>query len=173
MRAKPLSSDDFRKALAQFATGITVVTARSPDAAPIGMTVNSFASVSLVPPLVLWSLALSSANFEAFRDAERQLIHVLAADQLDIAQRFAARGNDKFDFNGWRDGPSRLPLIDGCVAWLECRSSAQYVEGDHVILIGRVEQLRVNGGTPLIFHGGRYVTDLAEAPLPAALQQRS
>jgi flavin reductase (DIM6/NTAB) family NADH-FMN oxidoreductase RutF len=154
-------------------TGITVITTRTPDGTLAGITVNSFNSVSLDPPLVLWSLGLNATAFDAFRHCERFLVNVLSAGQLDLAQRFATRGKDKFAATQWRPTEIGLPRLDGCVAWFECASRSQYEEGDHVILVGRVESFETAPGVPLIFHDGRYLTDLSEAPLPAALRRRS
>jgi flavin reductase (DIM6/NTAB) family NADH-FMN oxidoreductase RutF len=169
MQAKADPSADFRRALAQFATGITVVTTIAPDGTPVGLTANSFSSVSLEPPLVLWSLSLKSQSLAVFRACQRYLIHVLAADQLDVAQRFATRGADRFGPTAWCPTDDGLPRLEGCVAWFECGNRSQYEEGDHVIMVGRVEAFQVPGGAPLIFHGSRYVADLTEAPLPKAL----
>lgn len=173
MQAKAHSSDAFRRALSQFVTGITVVTTRTSAGEPAGLTVNSFNSVSLEPPLVLWSIALSATAFDAFHHCERYLVNVLAADQLDVAKRFAARAGDKFAATRWTPTESGLPRLDGCVAWFECASRSRYQEGDHVILVGRVESFETARGTPLIFHDSRYVTNLSEAPLPPALRRRS
>ena len=173
MPAQTRSSDAFRRALAQFATGITVVTTCTPEGEPAGITVNSFNSVSLEPPLVLWSLALKARSHATFRHCARYLVNVLAADQLELARRFAARSGDKFAAARWSPTDSSLPRLDGCVAWFECANRSQYEEGDHVILVGRVESFETARRTPLIFHDGRYVTDLAEAPLPPALRRRS
>lgn len=158
-----------RQALAQFATGVTVVTTRAPDGTPVGLTANSFASVSLDPPLALWSLGRNSSNFAAFRAAAGFRIHVLAADQLEIAKRFASRGVDKFNVGRWTLPADGAPQLDGCVAWFDCTMRSQHDEGDHVIFVGRIDALATPGGRPLIFHDGRYVTDLSEAPLPAAI----
>lgn len=160
---------DLRRALAQFATGVTIVTTRAVDGTPVGMTANSFASVSLDPPLVLWSLSRSAASFEAFRSARGFRVHVLAADQLDLAKRFATRGADKFALGSWQHLAGQPPQLQGCVAWFECATRSQHDEGDHVIFVGRIESLGAPGGVPLIFHDSRYVTDLAEAPLPKSM----
>ncbi len=173
MQAQARSADLYRRALAQFATGITVVTTRTPAGEPAGITVNSFNSVSLDPPLVLWSLALSARSHDAFRHCQRYLVNVLAADQLDLAKRFAARTGDKFEATAWAPTDSGLPRLEGCVAWFECANRSQYEEGDHVILVGRVESFATARRTPLIFHDGRYVTHLVEAPLPPALRPRA
>jgi flavin reductase (DIM6/NTAB) family NADH-FMN oxidoreductase RutF len=160
---------ELRRALAQFATGVTIVTTRAADGTPVGMTANSFASVSLDPPLVLWSLSRSAASFEAFRAARGFRVHVLAADQLDLAKRFATRGADKFALGSWQHVAGQPPQLQGCVAWFECATRSQHDEGDHVIFVGRIESLGAPGGVPLIFHDSRYVTDLAEAPLPKSM----
>jgi flavin reductase (DIM6/NTAB) family NADH-FMN oxidoreductase RutF len=170
MQAQTVPATDFRKALAQFATGVTIVTTCTEAGAPIGLTANSFSSVSLDPPLVLWSLALSSSALPVFRSCERYLVHVLAHNQLNLARRFAARGADRFQAERWHFNGSGLPYLPGCVAWFECRNRSRYEEGDHVILVGQVDAFRYEGGTPLIFHDGRYVAELTEAPLPRALR---
>jgi flavin reductase (DIM6/NTAB) family NADH-FMN oxidoreductase RutF len=163
------SGAEFRQALAQFATGVTVVTTREHDGKPVGLTVNSFCSLSIEPHLVLWSLASAANSAAAFRRSARFRIQVLAASQLEIARRFATRGADKFGLGTWHD-QNGLPALDGCVAWFECENRRQYDEGDHTIVIGEVSRFEVAGGTPLIFHAGRYVTNLAEAPLPRELR---
>jgi len=173
MQAKAQTSDGFRRALSQFATGITVVTTLSPSGDPVGITVNSFNSVSLEPPLVLWSLGLKATAFDTFRHCEHYLVNVLAADQLTLAQRFAARTSEKFGSARWTPTDSGLPRLAGCIAWFECANRSQYEEGDHVILVGRVESFDTARGTPLIFHDSRYITGLTEARLPAALRRRS
>lgn len=154
--------------MSQFATGITIVTARAADGTPVGMTVNSFASVSLDPPLVLWSLSLNASSLPVFRNCARYLVHVLSVDQLALARKFATRGADKFPANDARAGPP--PRLDGCVAWFDCSNRSQYAEGDHVIMVGCVESYEILGGAPLIFHGSRYVRHLIEAPLPKELR---
>src|SRR5258706_6093263 len=161
--AQRVEPADLRRVLGQFATGVTIVTARGVDGAPVGLTVNSFASVSLDPPLVLWSVARTAASFAAFRSCRGFRVHVLAADQLALAQKFAVRGGDKFD----RSPVGDLPIIDGGVAWFECDNREQYDEGDHVILIGRVTAFGSTGSTPLVFHDGRYMTEIVEKLLPA------
>ena len=161
---------ELRKALAQFATGITVVTARAADGAAAGLTVNSFTSVSLDPPLALWCLGLDSANFDTFRLAERHMINVLAADQLDLAKRFAARGADKFAGLHWSAGDNGLPRLDGCIAWFELAIRSRYEEGDHLIVVGRVESFETAVGKPLVFYDSRYINELTESPLPRGLR---
>jgi flavin reductase (DIM6/NTAB) family NADH-FMN oxidoreductase RutF len=166
-------SGPFRHALAQFTTGVTIVTTLAADGTPVGMTANSFSSVSLEPPLVLWSVSARAASLDVFRSCERYLVHVLAADQLDLARRFATRGANRFgpsSGTAWLPNGARLPRLEGCVAWFECSHRSQHEEGDHVVLVGRVDAFAVDGGTPLVFHDGRYIRDFSETPLPKALQ---
>ena len=170
MQARSDSTVELRKALGQFATGVTVVTTRAADGSPFGLTVNSFTSVSLDPPLLLWCLGRSSLNFDVFRLAEQQLINVLAANQIDIAQRFATRGADRFAGVPWSPTDAGLPRLDGCSAWIECGVRSRYEEGDHLILVCRIESFEVVRGKPLIFHDSRYVTELTETPLPRGLR---
>lgn len=160
----------YRSALAQFATGVTVVTTRTPEAVPIGLTVNSFNSVSLNPPLILWSLALKAASFSAFRECSHFAVNMLAAHQLDTAKRFATSGVERFGAIRWHAGPFDMPVFDDCVAWLVATNRSQYIEGDHVILVGEVIQFKAPGGEPLIFHDGRYIAQATEEPLPPELR---
>ncbi|MBL8486849.1 MAG: flavin reductase family protein [Rhodocyclaceae bacterium] len=145
-----------RDALGQFATGVAVVTARNGQGGFVGMTINSFSSVSLDPPLVLWSLSLESPSRVFFESAPHYAINVLAADQQEWSQRFATPHVDKFNGIGWTEGLGGAPLLPGCAAWFECRSALQYPGGDHVILVGEVERFHGEPRAPLVFHGGRY-----------------
>ncbi|MEY4765807.1 MAG: hypothetical protein RI907_2480 [Pseudomonadota bacterium] len=160
--ATPFSNDDLRAALGQFATGVTIITAAPPQGPLVGLTANSFNSVSLSPPLVLWSLSALSGSMPGFQQAGHYAINVLAADQRGLAERFATKGIDRFEGVSWRPGLSGAPVIDGAVAVFECTHHHQHREGDHLIFIGRVAhcQRRV-GVAPLVFHGGRFFSDLA------------
>jgi flavin reductase (DIM6/NTAB) family NADH-FMN oxidoreductase RutF len=162
---------DYRHALAQFATGVTVVTTRTADGSLTGLTVNSFNSVSLEPALILWSLSLNAGALPAFRDCSHYAINVLAADQLDLAKRFAARGVDRFVGTPWHAGPRDLPVINGSVATLIALNRNQHLEGDHVIFVGEVTEFDVPGGPPLVFHDGRYIASATEEPLPRAFRK--
>lgn len=154
--------DDFRATLGQFATGVTIVTARDVEGNLVGLTANSFNSVSLSPPLVLWSLSRHSTSMPGFLSAGHYAINVLAADQRQLAERFAKKGIDRFDGTPWRPGLTGAPVIDGAVAVFECRHRSQYDEGDHVIFVGEVQHCRRRvGAAPLVFHGGRFFTDLS------------
>ena len=171
MTTQTFDAAAYRRALAQYATGIAIVTARDAAGKPIGITINSFASVSLDPPLVLWSVGRRASAFDAWCRASRFLVNVLASDQLELAKRFATPVEDRFAPTAWRPTEAGTPQLDGCIAWFECAAGAQHAEGDHVILVGRVERFDTAPGLPLIFHAGRYVTDLVEANLPPSLQQ--
>src|SRR5262245_47038317 len=128
----------FRDALAQLATGVTIVCARAGPSRYVGFTANSFNSVSLEPPLILWTLARKSASLAAFETAERYAVNVLAAEQVELARRFSRPHADRFAGVAHRLGWSDAPLIEGCVAWLECRHHARHPAGDHVVFIGEV-----------------------------------
>jgi flavin reductase (DIM6/NTAB) family NADH-FMN oxidoreductase RutF len=157
----PFSAEDFRAALGQFTTGVTIVTARTPDGRLVGLTANSFNSVSLAPPLVLWSLARQSTSMPGFLSATHYAINVLAGDQRLLAERFARKGIDRFEGTPWRPGLTGAPVIDGAVAVFECSHRSQHDEGDHVIFVGQVAHCRRRiGATPLVFHGGRFFPDL-------------
>jgi flavin reductase (DIM6/NTAB) family NADH-FMN oxidoreductase RutF len=162
-RAAPpsFSADDFRAALAMFATGVTIVTARTAGGEPIGLTANSFNSVSIDPPLVLWSLSRQAGSMPAFARGSHYAINILAADQRALAERFASKDIQRFEGVSFRTGASGVPLLDGAAAVFECFNRSRYQEGDHVIFVGEVEAcLRGAVAHPLIFHGGRYFTEL-------------
>jgi len=152
-----LCGRDLRNTLGRFATGVTVVTALSPEGIPIGLTISSFNSVSLDPPLILWSLSLNSPNIEAFCNAGHYAVNVLSAQQQEISNRFASRMENRFTGLHMRTGLSGVPLIEGCCAWFECAPEVQYPGGDHLILVGRVERFTTGeADSPLIFHNARY-----------------
>lgn len=152
-----VDSRALRDALGRFATGVAVVTAIDPDGRPIGLTVNSFAAVSLAPPLVLWSLANGSHSFEAYRAASHHCINVLSADQVDLSNRFATWPTDRFAGLHWRPGSGGAPVIAGCIARFEVRNEIQHQAGDHLVFIGQVVSFAQNGElAPLLFQGGRY-----------------
>ena len=159
--APSFSTAQFRATLGMFATGVTIVTARGADGAPVGLTANSFNTVSLQPPLVLWSLARSAGSMPAFQRGSHYVINILAADQHALAERFAGKSRDRFAELAVHDGAGGAPIIVGAAAVFECFNRSRYVEGDHVIFVGEVERCAWRAGaTPLIFHGGRYYTEL-------------
>ncbi len=151
-----LDQRDLRDALGCFATGVTVVTTMT-DLGPLGITVNSFASVSLDPPLVLWSPARKSSRFPSFEAAPYFAIHVLAHDQQELASRFAREG---LNFEGvqYSEGTGRTPLIEGCSARFECAHSAGHDGGDHLIVVGEVLSMTCSDALPLLYHKGGYAT---------------
>ena len=150
------NSPEFRTALGSFATGVTIVTTVGDDGEPVGVTASSFNSVSLDPPLVLWSLAKSSLSRIAFCESGHFAIHVLAADQEDLSNAFARSGEDKFSGVDWQAGSEGSPVLSNYAALFECRTVHQYEGGDHVILVGEVMAYDQRNKSPLLFHGGRY-----------------
>ena len=158
----PIDERQFRDAMAQYATGVTIVCARAADARYVGFTANSFGSVSLDPPLVVWNLAARSASLAAFEEAPRYSVNILSVGQVELARRFSRPHTDRFASVPYRLGWSDAPLIEGCVAWLECRHHARHRIGDHVMFIGEVVTVeRVRGGQGLVFYHGRFGTTAA------------
>jgi flavin reductase (DIM6/NTAB) family NADH-FMN oxidoreductase RutF len=147
-------SKAFRNALGMFATGVTIVTTDSADG-PVGITANSFASLSLDPPLVLWSPAKASHRFEHFGASPRFAIHVLTAAQKHISEGFS-KSKTAFAGLDWVTSPSGVPLINGVAACFECSLEATHDGGDHVIVVGRVIRAHHGGGDPLVFHAGQF-----------------
>jgi flavin reductase (DIM6/NTAB) family NADH-FMN oxidoreductase RutF len=169
LRAPRLDSWDFRQAVGAFTTGVTVVTTSDDAGVRYGLTANSFTSVSLEPPLVLFCLAEGAPSLDGFVASEpggsgggspgkHFAINVLASDQEDIARRFARPAPDKFAGLAWRTGIFGAPLLDRCIAHIECKLEHVVPGGDHVIVIGRVHRVRVYDGEPLVFHRSRFGT---------------
>lgn len=151
-----LDSTAFRRALGNFATGITVVTATSPSGERVGVTANSFNSVSLDPPLVLWSIDKKSGSYPIFDAASHFAVNVLAADQMHLSNNFAKRSKDKFADIDFQEGLGGAAVLPDCAAVFECESFACLEGGDHWILLGKVERFSDNGRAPLLFHQGGY-----------------
>ena len=146
---------DFRHALGTFATGVTIITAAAPNGKPYGLTCNSFASVSLNPPLVLWSLVVYSSLMATFQNASYFAVNVLGASQQALANKFAKSSDNRFAGVDWRPGLGNAPLLKGSVAHFQCRAVNRYYGGDHVIFLGAVEAYSYNRKEPLLFaHGG-------------------
>ena len=152
----PFDTREFRHALGSFPTGVTIITTLRADGTPVGLTCNSFSSVSLSPPLVLWSLAQHSPNLPAFLQAPRFAVNILSGAQFGLSVRFSQRGIDKFDGIEWTAGEAGLPLIAGAAARLECRNETRHYTGDHVIFIGHVLRFDYNANPPLVFAHGQY-----------------
>lgn len=146
---------EFRRALSCFATGVTVVTTRNNDGERVGITVSSFNSVSLDPPLVLWSIADDAYSYDVFIDAEYFAVNILTMEQQHLVERFATRGVDKFEGLQSVDGLHGVPLLPGCAASFECRTEHRYPGGDHQILVGRVLRFESFEEDPLVLYRGR------------------
>ncbi len=146
----------FRRALGNFATGITVVTARAPDGARVGVTANSFNSVSLDPPLVLWSIDKRSASYEVFAAASHFAVNILAADQVTLSNHFARPSEDKFEGIDFSEGLGGAAILPDCAAVFECERFNCVEGGDHWILLGKVERFTDAGRPPLLYHQGSY-----------------
>jgi flavin reductase (DIM6/NTAB) family NADH-FMN oxidoreductase RutF len=147
---------DYRKALGQFATGVTVVTARASDGRRVGVTINSFSSVSLDPPLLLWSLSRQAPSFTDFSTATHFAVNVLEAKQHHLSRQFSTPLPDKFAGVECVEGAAGVPILSGVIAHFVCRKVRQYDGGDHVIFVGEVEEYKYSDGEPLVFHSGRY-----------------
>lgn len=147
------NSRNLRDAFGKFATGVTVVTAASVDG-PVGITVNSFASVSLNPPLVLWSSAKSSRRFNYFAQSEHYVIHVMGADQAELCDRFTKTAH-VLDNHPHEINAHGVPMIDDCLARFECRQFSKIDGGDHLIILGQVLQAQMRAGDALTFYSGK------------------
>ncbi len=159
-QAPAFSSAEFRASLAMFATGVTIITARIATGELVGLTANSFNSVSLSPPLVLWSLSQAASSMVAFSTGSHYAINILAADQKDLAERFASKRADRWDGVAFADGVAGAPLLAGAAASFECFNRSRYQEGDHVIFVGEVERCsHREGAAPLLYHGGKFYTE--------------
>lgn len=148
--------DAFRKALGNFATGVTIVTSSDAEGEPVGVTASSFNSVSLDPPLVLWSLAKGAMSRPAFCDSGHFAIHILTDAQEELSNRFARTGIDKFSDLGWDEGQLGSPILREHAAVFECATRHQYDGGDHIIMVGEVVAFEARDKAPLLFHGGQY-----------------
>jgi flavin reductase (DIM6/NTAB) family NADH-FMN oxidoreductase RutF len=148
----------FKGALSQFATGVTVITTRLDNGKFLGLTASSFNSVSLDPPLVLWSLANTASSLPVFTGNSHYVINVLAADQFRLAEQFSKSVKDRFAGVDYSLSANGLPILNGAAAWFECHNRSRYPEGDHVIFVGEVEQCEFSPGAPLIFHGGQLLS---------------
>ena len=155
----PASIDptELRRCLGSFVTGVTVITALNQDGTPLGLTANSFNSVSLDPPLIVWSLRTNASSFSEYSKARRFVVNILSEQQVDVSNRFARSGPDRFSGIAITPGIEGVPLIDGCSAHLECRTEAIHPGGDHVLFLGRVERIVGSARKPLAFGAGKYM----------------
>ncbi|MFC6284875.1 MULTISPECIES: flavin reductase family protein [Polaromonas] len=147
---------ELRSIFGTFVTGVTVITCLGPDGLPRGVTANSFSSVSLDPPMVLWSQRLNALSFPAYRDADRFVVNILAVDQIELSQRFSSPAPNRFDGVAFERGIGEIPVLIGCAATLQCARVAIYPGGDHAVFLGRVEYCEKNAKRPLAFSSGRY-----------------
>jgi len=175
--AAAIDAREFRNALGSFATGVTIVTTRDAAGHDVGLTANSFNSVSLDPPLVLWSLAKSSKSLSAFVEAKHFAVHILAADQEPLSNRFATRGADKFAGLQMQRGEGGTPLLHGCAARFECRTAYRYAGGDHEIFVGEVLTFEHFDRPLLVYQKGGYALAVKKpqrvAPSPAQSEPES
>jgi flavin reductase (DIM6/NTAB) family NADH-FMN oxidoreductase RutF len=156
MRMSSFTQRDLRDAFGLFATGVTIVTAVRPDGAPVGVTANSFTSVSLEPPLLLWCLAGVSSGVPAFAAGAAFAVHVLAHPQLELALHYARRVHEKPDLARYTPGRAQPPLLPEALCRFDCRVHAVHPGGDHLIVVGEVLAIKQAPGTPLAFHSGRF-----------------
>ena len=159
---------DFRNALGTFATGVTIITAMTADGRPYGLTCNSFASVSLNPPLVLWSLGMFSNGLSVFQNASHFAVNVLGESQQELANKFAKSSGEKFVGVDWKPGLGNAPILADSVANFQCRAANRYYGGDHVIFLGAVEAYSYGRREPLLFARGGYGSFLAVDGSPAS-----
>lgn len=148
--------EQVRKAYGCFATGVAVATTLGPGGEPVGITISSFNTVSLEPPLVLWSVGVDSVSYDVFASADRFAVNVLARHQEDLSTRFAATGQDKFGGVAWTAGAHGSPVLPEFSACFECSTEYRYPGGDHLIIVGRVLQFEDRGLEPLIFYRSQY-----------------
>jgi len=146
----------FRNALGNFATGVTIVTTMDDQGEPVGVTASSFNSVSLDPPLVLWSLAKKAYSLPAYQNSGGFNVHVLAAHQSDVSNQFARPGENKFEGIEWSKCDQGFPLLPECAALFRCKTNFQYEGGDHIIFVGEVIDFETHDLPALVFHGGKY-----------------
>jgi len=154
--ASPVDARSYRQVLGNFVSGVAIITGTS-DSGPVGLAVNSFASVSLEPPLISFCPASSSSSWPRIRAAGRFCVNILSSEQEVICRRFAQSGPDKFAGLAWRAAPSGAPILDRVLAWIDCSVECEQPAGDHTVVLGRVHALgSSDGGSPLAFHRGGY-----------------
>jgi flavin reductase (DIM6/NTAB) family NADH-FMN oxidoreductase RutF len=165
-----IAPDEFRRVLGHFATGVTVVTTVDAGRRPTGLTVSAFASLSLDPPLILVCVDHKSQTYSALMERGGFAVNVLGTGHESISRRFATTTTDKFDGVAYAESPLGLPLIEGALAHLECTTVSTHVEGDHTILVGRVERTSLGDGEPLLYFRGKYgrLQPAVAPPSPAA-----
>ena len=169
MTSGEFDTQSFRQALGHFATGVTIVTTLDESGSYIGVTANSFNSVSMDPPLVLWSLDKRAYSLKTYENAEYFVVNVLAADQVSLSKRFATSGTqDKFQGVSCTEGLGGAPVLTGCAAHFQCKKSFVYEGGDHLILVGEVVTFNASGRAGLVFHKGSYAVSQPHPVIDAA-----
>lgn len=167
MNAIAADTREYRNALGRFATGVAIMTTRDAQGQPVGLTANSFSSVSLDPMLILWSLRRDAPSLPVFEKADYFAVNVLRDAQIDLSNRFARPG-DKFAGVAWLEGAGGVPVIDGCLARFECRRHRVLDGGDHLIFMGEVECFGYADGAPLLFYAGQYGVTAPHPHLPVS-----
>ena len=152
---KTSDSKFFRKTLGKYSTGVTVVTSIDNNGNPIGMTVNSFTSVSLQPALVLWCIDKKQPSYNSFMNAEGYAVNILSKDQNDLCHKFASQLDDKFENVDWKKSENGFPLVKNSLAWLDCKKWNYYPGGDHQILVGEVTSCDSFELEPLTYWNGQ------------------
>lgn len=160
---------EFRRCLGNFGTGVAVMTT-TVEGRNVGLTANSFSSLSLDPPMILWSIGRSSRNFDVMQEVEYFNVNILASSQVDLSQRFASKVEDKFEGVAWRPGMNGVPVIEGAVSVIECRTAQRIEGGDHVIIVGIVENIESRDEEPLVFVQGRYGIAIDHPSAPAEVR---
>lgn len=158
-----IQQKEFRKLLGNFVTGVTIITTHGFMNKPCGLTVNSFNSLSLDPPLILWSLSLKSTNKNIFLNCSNYVIHILSSEQIEIANSFAKKNSQcRFDNIRTKFSPSGTTMLDiEYKAWIDCKNYRQYIEGDHLIMIGKVQYYNYSNAEPLVFYNGDFYEKLS------------
>jgi len=164
-QATEFDSKSFRRALGNFATGVTIMTAQNAKGEKVGVTANSFNSVSLDPPLILWSIDKRSSSYDVFAEASHFAVNILAADQIDLSNKFARSKDDKYANVDFELGAGQAPVLKECSAVFECERYNIVEGGDHWIIIGRVVNFQDNGRSPLLYHQGAYSSVLPHPTL--------
>ena len=164
---------EYRKTLGKFVTGVTIITTCEKDGTPRGFTANSFTSVSLEPPLILICIGDFNEGLELFKNSEYFAVNILNEEQVDISNLFAQPVKNKFEEIKWSNSKFGVPIIKGALAWLECKNFDQIRSGDHLILIGNVKNFHNEGGYPLAYYNGNYISFNNETSLVNAMEKDS
>ena len=152
----PIERNELRRVMGHFATGVTIITTVSKDGVPFGLTANAFTSVSLDPPLLLISVDKKAESFPHFEESKAFTVNILGDEQESLSRKFAVSGGDKFQGVAYRMGANGVPILEGTLAYLECKLYAVYDGGDHTLFLGEIEQAETREVKPLIFYRGGY-----------------